>query len=582
MAKNIVLCSDGTGNDAKKLRGTNILRLFQAIDIDGANPTQVAVHDDGVGSQGFKPLRMISGATGLGLSSNIRQIYRFLCTNYEPGDKIYLFGFSRGAYTVRAVTGMILRCGVARTWDLDQTSGRKIPLANTEFNNRVRAAYRAFRKSYRQPSGNNTLSDTEIFRNEYAVHDATHAPRGKVEIKFVGVWDTVDAVGLPIDELAQFFDRFVWKFRFPEKELGARVKKGCHALAIDDARHTFHPVLWDERHEQSVKPDEAPRIEQVWFSGMHADVGGGYARSELALVSLNWMMEKAKQHGLIFQSEKWNEYRAAANPLGTLHNSRAGPAVYYRYKPRHIQEISADCGISKPVIHASVLTRIASPFGQFSAAGPGRIASPIVPYFPLNLPGANGYEIAEQQQDTLVESAGVSRANMLEMAWDIVWWRRVLYFSLLCATFVSAFVGYLPATARLATDPLVWPVVGHWIGYAGQFAPAFLGNLINTFASRPDALALVVATFVLLYLFRSRLHRLSRRSSEVAWQLAYGAQVELLRPSLLHRVAHVLRTSPIGRAWVTTLNKLGPWVLLVALLAGLGYAFASQILDASF
>ena len=110
MAKNIVLLSDGTGNSAKAVNKTNVWRLYKALDL--TEPAQVAFYDDGVGTSAFKPLKMLGGAFGLGLSLNVCNLYEFLCQNYEPGARIYLFGFSRGAFTVRLLTDFIIKCGI--------------------------------------------------------------------------------------------------------------------------------------------------------------------------------------------------------------------------------------------------------------------------------------------------------------------------------------------------------------------------------------------------------------------------------------------------------------------------------------
>ena len=117
MAKNIVICSDGTGNSAVKDRGTNVFKIFESIDLNGhrLNPKldpQVPIYDDGVGTEDFRPLKIFAGITGWGLSRNVKQLYKELCRIYDPGDKIFLFGFSRGAFTVRSLVGLIVRCGI--------------------------------------------------------------------------------------------------------------------------------------------------------------------------------------------------------------------------------------------------------------------------------------------------------------------------------------------------------------------------------------------------------------------------------------------------------------------------------------
>src|SRR5216117_1795056 len=125
MAKNIIICSDGTGNSAIKGRGTNVFKLFEAVDLNGhrADPRldpQIAFYDDGVGTEDWKPLRILGGAAGVGLARNVRQLYRQLARVYDPGDRIFLFGFSRGAFTVRTLAGLIVRCGILNGLDVSR------------------------------------------------------------------------------------------------------------------------------------------------------------------------------------------------------------------------------------------------------------------------------------------------------------------------------------------------------------------------------------------------------------------------------------------------------------------------------
>ena len=156
-------------------------------------------------------------------------------------------------------------------------------------------------------------------------------------IEFVGAWDTVEAYGLPIKELADRWDQFIFAMRFRDQELSSLVQRACHALSIDDERHTFHPVLWDESEERNPG-----RVEQVWFPGAHSDVGGGYPRSELALVSLDWMISKVEARdgddtGLVFLDDLRREYRYRRDWNGIQHDSRAGLRAFYRYKPETLK-----------------------------------------------------------------------------------------------------------------------------------------------------------------------------------------------------------------------------------------------------
>ncbi len=312
MPKNIVVCSDGTGNSAIKGRGTNVFKLYEAVDLHGheQNPDlarQVAFYDDGVGTERFKPLQLLGGAFGLGLSQNIRQLYADLVRTYEHGDRIYLFGFSRGAYTVRALAGLLTTCGVLDGGEFGN---------DDELKAAVRRAYCEYRRKYRTTLGRYvrkpyTAESAREFRERESARE--------VSIKFIGVWDTVDAVGLP-DDIAAPINALVYRFQFPDLKLSPRVERACQALSIDDERRTFRPVMWDEEGEKSG------RIEQVWFAGVHANVGGGYPKQGMSLVALDWMMTKAEAAGLRFLKSDRDQYREHNNVTDKLYNSRAGLA----------------------------------------------------------------------------------------------------------------------------------------------------------------------------------------------------------------------------------------------------------------
>ena len=145
MPKNIVICSDGTGNSAIKGRGTNVFKAFESIDLNGHRTQpelipQVALYDDGVGTEDFKPLKIFAGATGYGLSRNVKQLYKELVRIYDPGDRIFLFGFSRGAFTVRTLIGLIAACGILNVDTLHRAR---------DLESAVNKTYKVYRKSYR-------------------------------------------------------------------------------------------------------------------------------------------------------------------------------------------------------------------------------------------------------------------------------------------------------------------------------------------------------------------------------------------------------------------------------------------------
>ena len=353
MPKNIIICADGTGNTTIKGRGTNVFKLYESIDtnrhrLDSSLIQQVAIYHDGVGTESLKWLRIFAGATGWGLSRNVKQLYGELARVYETGDRIFLFGFSRGAFTVRTVAGLITSCGI-----LDVNAYA----TNHAFARAVRRVYTAYRRKYQTWLSRVITGPRRVDPGKLRQDGFTSVPGlgggGPPVIAFVGVWDTVDAVGLPF-RAADIINAVFWRFKFPDTMLSPKVGHGCHALAVDEARESFAPVLWDKTRENP----RAPRIEQVWFAGVHSNVGGGYPRQGMSLVALDWMMSRAERDGLRFHPAQRQTYRDAADVNDKLYDSRAGFGVLYRWKPRNIEALCQTCRIT-PKVHRSVLERIA-------------------------------------------------------------------------------------------------------------------------------------------------------------------------------------------------------------------------------
>jgi uncharacterized protein (DUF2235 family) len=352
--KNIVICADGTGNTTVKGRGTNVFKLYEAVDgnghrVDPSLVPQVAIYHDGVGTESLKWLRIFTGATGWGLSRNVKQLYGEVARVYDPGDRIFVFGFSRGAFTVRTLAGLINTCGIL---DVSRYG------SNLMFERGLRAAYREYRRKYQtwvslKLRGKRAPDPRHLQQHHYVDipgFDGTAPP----VVQFIGVWDTVDAVGLPF-RLADIINTLFWRFKFPDTTLSAKVGHACHALAIDEARHSFAPLLWNESNEDRSKP---ARIEQVWFAGAHSNVGGGYPRQGMSLTALDWMMTRAEAHGLRFHSEVREAYRGAADVNDKRYDSRAGLGIFYRWQPRDVQQLCDKCGV-QPKVHRSVFERIA-------------------------------------------------------------------------------------------------------------------------------------------------------------------------------------------------------------------------------
>ena len=448
MPKNIVLLSDGTGNSSANPFKTNVWRLYQAVDITyqpGREP-QVVYYDDGVGTGSFRPLVLLGLALGIGLARNVKGLYAFLCRNYERGDNIYLFGFSRGAFTVRILAGLILRCGLV-TADSDAELKERVQLAYDEYKRDM-----ARRATATRPGllAGNILGGH--WKGRSTDHIAFNFDQLFPCIKFIGVWDTVDAYGMPVDELKIGIDRYIWPMTLADRELSPYVDQACHALSLDDERPTFRPVLWTD-------PDDDPRLKQIWFAGVHADVGGGYPDDGLANVTLQWMMDEAVSAGLRLYPQSTQECWGRANNHGEQHDSRAGLAGYYRYGPRSVDALCNDpdhgVHVHTPVVHQAVLNRIRhwrvryAPLALPSRTPYGVVARPFGQ--PVGSVATN-FPNTEPQADMQLRDQDMSAAR------DAVVQRKAVYFATVALTLVLAL---LPAIDWLTGN-------ASWRGHTGS------------------------------------------------------------------------------------------------------------------
>jgi uncharacterized protein (DUF2235 family) len=530
MAKNIILLSDGTGNSAAKIFKTGVWRLYQAVDLTDAN-RQVAFYDDGVGSSSLKPWAALTGALGLGLKRNVMQLYKDLCQSYEPGDQIFAFGFSRGAFTIRVLAGLIASQGIIPGRTMDPQELRR----------RVHAAYREDRKDYRPvwtSRRRNVKSKTPAVATVPSGHHAA-------KIAFLGLWDTVDAYGLPIDELKRGLDYWWLGLSFPDQDLSPIVKRACHALALDDKRRTFHPVLWNEKVESDlikanlVEPD---RLKQVWFAGMHSNVGGGYAKDGLSYVSLKWMIAEARAAAdpslpLAFHQARIDEIAQFANEHADIGNSRAGLGSYYRYDPRRVSAMCDDeynkVWIKTPKIHHSVFDRIA---GQYLTYTPHMVPQTYC------IVGPKGDIV-----DNVYEKPGEAkaRANNLERAWDLVWWRRGVYFLTLALTLQLVLFPWIwePAKdAQSCVGPFCF--LGAGIVAVGSFLPGWLDLWLTAFRISINPFLVLALGLGTSIAFGKWLEQRIEARSIQAWAHVTGAKpASVKRWEPLSKIARALRTS---------------------------------------
>ena len=294
MAKRIVVCADGTWNDPEDENPTNVLRVARAIRPVATDGTeQIVFYDWGVGAD---RKTLFGGAFGEGLEKNVQDGYRFIVQNFRTGDEIYLFGFSRGAYTVRSLAGLLNKCGI-----LKRTMAADIP-----------KAFDYYKRKKTRPSD----PEARQWRQDRAVGGRRGA------VRFLGVWDTVGALGIP-DRMFGAVDE---KHLFHDVGLGGNVSVARHALAIDEKRADFKPTLWD--------PRDSVDLLQVWFAGFHTDVGGstrpdrgGFLASD---VPLKWMMRQAHDAGLRFEPHLKQSLKPSH--VAKLHQSHKG---FYKVLGKH-------------------------------------------------------------------------------------------------------------------------------------------------------------------------------------------------------------------------------------------------------
>lgn len=280
-SKNIIVCCDGTGNQYGH-NNTNVVKLFENL---VSNDQQKIFYDPGVGTSSsalLVPFQMISNvftqALGLDLQRNVEDAYYYLMNTYQEGDKVFLFGFSRGAHTVRRLASLIEMCGL-----LHKGSENMIPYVS---------------RMYLANKSKNIASDPVLsgFRSTYTRN---------CDIHFVGVWDTVSAVSslLPRPKI--------------DGVLRPGLKNAYHAVSIDEKRLQFPPNLWKE---ENLAPGQ--KVEQVWFAGVHSDVGGFYKETGLSDIALNWMLGKAAQAGLLLKPDYGKKLKM--DPHGQIHESWSG------------------------------------------------------------------------------------------------------------------------------------------------------------------------------------------------------------------------------------------------------------------
>jgi uncharacterized protein (DUF2235 family) len=350
--KNLIVLCDGTWQDLNQPFPTNVVRLLEAIapqTLEGND--QIIYYDEGIGTQQVsiepgpidKLIKIAGGALGLGIDHRILKCYRFLCLNYRPGDKIYLFGFSRGAYTVRSLAGLIYNCGLLRSEHV-----RMIP-----------QAYSIYRRPNSDKESAPSGSESVAFRKKYAITDM---PDGRPRIQFMGLWDTVKALGIPdIPLLRQLSKNANEKYEFHDHKLSPIIDAAFHAVSIEEKRSTFSLIPIDHMSTTSCG-----FLQQAWFPGGHGGVGGGEAAAApLADCALQWMFNKLDESnsGLHFDADRI-EISFSPNPqhnIGKEKTTIIGFITNFLGKQRRAIPIHTDFmpkSIESEVISVTTLQRL--------------------------------------------------------------------------------------------------------------------------------------------------------------------------------------------------------------------------------
>ena len=408
-------------------------------------------------------------------------------------------------------------------------------------------------------------------------------------IQFVGIWDTVAAYGGPIEEMTRAIDYWVWPLSMPDRFMSAKVHKACHALALEDERDAFRPVIWDQRYvrgtavvagrektdwlfdidydprspaAQAAEPaphlrNHLPRIDrqrisQVWFTGVHSDIGGGYPQDGLSYVTFDWMLDRAQAYGLTYL----NPQRALlidpqVNPFDKLNDSRKGLAGYYRYKPRNILEL-----YTAPPYKASFLddarriwrllwktpdpqqeilddlhpslpqTVLPAPEATVHETVFDRIAMGTDRYAPVVMPGSYSFTDKAGMITNALHPVdpGAPRSHVQDDVWNWIWLRRVVYFLTVFATLfvvsIPFLVIYFPDVGRRSVGRFVIPIVNA----AASFLPAALGPWFVAFRNAPGFVLAGVIAIAALMFWGANLQRRIRDVSRVAWHSPYGYQ----------------------------------------------------------
>jgi uncharacterized protein (DUF2235 family) len=327
--KRLVFCFDGTWNRLDAKFPTNVVITAESVvPIASDGSAQMIYYDQGVGTGKWDRFR--GGIFGAGLLDNIAHAYRFLIFNFTPGDEIYIFGFSRGAFTARSFAGLLSNCGILRRRDAAKVTEAIEHYRKRENTPAYDEQMMCFRRDYSPQICVSSLEDEWRSKN---LPGYVPGQASQLQITYLGVWDTVGALGVP--STFGLLNPLNKKYQFHDTRLSSLAKSARHAVAIDERRKDFQPTLWDNLQELNkqtghlTSADDAP-YQQKWFPGTHGSVGGGGDRRGLSDQALDWVMDGARHVGLqLDSSQRSRIFELAPNYVEFLNNSE-DPGMMYR------------------------------------------------------------------------------------------------------------------------------------------------------------------------------------------------------------------------------------------------------------
>jgi uncharacterized protein (DUF2235 family) len=607
--RKFVLFADGTGN-AFTTQESNVWRLYEAL--DRTKPDQVAYYIKGVGTAGWAPLAALDGATGIGVPSNVRKLYRFLCRNWQPGDQIYIFGFSRGAFTARTLAALIATQGLVPA-EIDE-----VPVSHAEMQRNAMAAWREYRReTVPWHKSLPTIWLGRIVRDAFLAlyhrllrHRSYDDVRGQMDearrnagIAFLGLFDTVEAFGVPIEELRTAIDWAIWPISFRNRVLSDKVARARHALSLDDERTSFHPIRIDHPDPEEVRkidPARAERIKEVWFAGVHSDVGGGYPDGTLSYVPLVWMAQQVRDD-LRFQPGSFEHFCAYQSAIGPIHDSRSGASVIYRYGPRPIGEDPKVDG-GAPVVHLGVVERMlhgCDDYAPIMLPASSKVLMPDGRVMALTEEDTrwamkSAYEASAKgkAQDNHTAAAAEAFVEMsppnggiIQQALDTVWWRRFAYFSLLATLALLAAWPWLAVnvigmfkgpTNRVAVNGVsaldviraldygTGAVIGPPASFLQGFLPSYVEPWLKIIILYPFATTLVLILLVTAWQMNSFLRDRVQERARLAWSRPNRSVPDIGKASRLLKIGRVMRQhgQPVRVAFS---NFALPGIFLIAI-----------------